>query len=61
LTPAELDVVGYAAAGLSNQAIGEKLFMARATVKAHLAHVYAKLGVSNRTELATLAAERLRE
>jgi predicted ATPase/DNA-binding CsgD family transcriptional regulator len=61
LTPAELDVVGYAAAGLSNQAIGEKLFIARATGKAHLAHVYAKLGVSNRTELATLAAERLRE
>jgi predicted ATPase/DNA-binding CsgD family transcriptional regulator len=61
LTPAELEVVRHAAAGLTNPEIGEKLFVARATVKAHLAHVYAKLGVSNRTELATLAAERLRE
>jgi DNA-binding CsgD family transcriptional regulator len=61
LTPAELEVVRYAAAGLSNPQIAEELFIARATVKAHLAHVYAKLEVSNRTELAALAAERLRE
>ena len=61
LTPAELEVVRHAAAGLTNPEIGEQLFIARATVKAHLAHVYAKLGVSNRTELATLAAERPRE
>jgi DNA-binding CsgD family transcriptional regulator len=61
LTPAELEVVRYAAAGLSNPEIAEKLFIARATVKAHLAHVYAKLEVSNRTGLAALAAERLRE
>jgi DNA-binding CsgD family transcriptional regulator len=61
LTPAELEVVRHAAAGLTNPEIGEKLFIARATVKAHLAHVYAKLGVTNRTELAALAAERLRE
>ena len=61
LTPAELDVVRHAAAGLTNPEIGAKLFIARATVKAHLAHIYAKLGVSNRTELAALAAERLRE
>jgi DNA-binding CsgD family transcriptional regulator len=30
--------------------------MSRGTVKTHLSHVYAKLGVANRTELATLAA-----
>jgi DNA-binding CsgD family transcriptional regulator len=29
--------------------------MSRSTVKTHLSHVYAKLGVTNRTELATLA------
>ena len=29
--------------------------MSRNTVKAHLSHVYAKLGVANRTELALLA------
>jgi DNA-binding CsgD family transcriptional regulator len=33
--------------------------MSRGTVKTHLAHVYAKLGIANRTELATLAAARL--
>jgi len=61
LTPAELEVVRHASAGLTNPEIGERLFIARATVKAHLAHVYAKLGVTNRTELATLAARRARE
>jgi DNA-binding CsgD family transcriptional regulator len=30
--------------------------MSRNTVKAHLTHIFAKLGVANRTELATLAA-----
>jgi DNA-binding CsgD family transcriptional regulator len=35
-----------------------RLFMSRGTVKTHLSHVYTKLGVSNRTELATAAATR---
>jgi DNA-binding CsgD family transcriptional regulator len=30
--------------------------MSRGTVKTHLSHVYAKLGIANRTELATVAA-----
>jgi DNA-binding CsgD family transcriptional regulator len=30
--------------------------MSRSTVKTHLAHVYAKLGVANRTELASATA-----
>jgi DNA-binding CsgD family transcriptional regulator len=42
--------------GLSNPEIGSRLFMSRGTVKTHLSHVYAKLGVANRTELATLAS-----
>jgi DNA-binding CsgD family transcriptional regulator len=33
--------------------------MSRSTVKTHLSHVYAKLGVTNRTELATVAAPHL--
>ncbi|MGH2352932.1 MAG: LuxR C-terminal-related transcriptional regulator, partial [Chloroflexota bacterium] len=36
-----------------------RLFMSRGTVKTHLSHVYAKLGVANRTELATVATARL--
>jgi predicted ATPase/class 3 adenylate cyclase/DNA-binding CsgD family transcriptional regulator len=55
LTPTELEVVGLVVEGLTNPEIGARLFMSRATVKTHLSHVYAKLGVANRTELATLA------
>jgi predicted ATPase/DNA-binding CsgD family transcriptional regulator len=56
LTPTELDVVGLIREGLSNPEIASRLYMSRATVKAHLTHIYAKLGVANRTELATVAA-----
>lgn len=59
LTPTELDVVRLVVAGLSNPQIGARLFMSRATVKTHLSHVYVKLTVSNRTELATLASSHL--
>jgi predicted ATPase/DNA-binding CsgD family transcriptional regulator len=59
LTPTELDVVRLVVDGLSNPEVGKHLFMSRGTVKTHLSHVYAKLGVANRTELATLASLRL--
>ena len=55
LTPTELEVVGLAAAGLTNPAIGERLFISRGTVKTHLLHVFAKLGVHSRAELAAAA------
>ncbi|TCO16820.1 putative ATPase [Kribbella steppae] len=54
LTPTEREVVALAVEGLSNPEIGARLYMSRGTVKTHLAHVYAKLGVANRTELASL-------
>ncbi|OXM62814.1 helix-turn-helix transcriptional regulator [Amycolatopsis vastitatis] len=59
LTPTELEVVKLAAEGCTNPEIGTRLFMSRGTVKTHLAHVYAKLGIANRTELATVAAAQL--
>ena len=59
LTPTELEVVRLVVDGLSNPEIGTKLFMGRGTVKTHLSHVFAKLDVANRTELATLAAGHL--
>ena len=55
LTPTELEVVRLAAAGLTNPAIGERLFISRGTVKTHLQHVFAKLGVHTRAELAVAA------
>jgi predicted ATPase/DNA-binding CsgD family transcriptional regulator len=58
LTPTELRVVGFAAEGLTNPEIAARLFISRDTVKTHLSHIYAKLDVTNRTELARLAASR---
>ena len=57
LTPTEREVVGLVVSGLTNPEIASRLFVSRATVKTHLSHVYAKLGVANRTELAALATE----
>jgi predicted ATPase/class 3 adenylate cyclase/DNA-binding CsgD family transcriptional regulator len=58
LTPAELEVARHAAEGLTNPEIGKRMFIARSTVKTHLAHIYAKLGLRNRSELAAAEAER---
>jgi predicted ATPase/DNA-binding NarL/FixJ family response regulator len=55
LSPVERQVVELASRGLNNPDIARELFMSRNTVKAHLSHAYAKLGVANRTELARLA------
>ena len=58
LTPTELEVVRHAAAGLTNPEIGERMFISRGTVKVHLSHVYAKLGLRNRSEVAAEAMRR---
>jgi DNA-binding CsgD family transcriptional regulator len=58
LTPTELEVVALAAHGLKNPEIGQRLFISAGTVRIHLSHVYAKLGVANRMQLATEATAR---
>ena len=58
LTPTELQVVELAAQGLTNPEIARRMFISRGTVKVHLSHVYAKLNLRNRSELATRAARR---
>ncbi len=58
LTPTELQVVRLAAEGLTNPEIGERMFISRGTVKVHLSHIYAKLDVRNRSELASLVTRR---
>jgi DNA-binding CsgD family transcriptional regulator len=52
LTPTELAVSELVADGLTNPQIGEQLFISRATVKTHLAHIFNKLGVTSRSALA---------
>jgi DNA-binding CsgD family transcriptional regulator len=52
LTASEQAVVDLVAEGLSNPQIGERLFVSRRTVQTHLAHVFAKLDLSSRTQLA---------
>lgn len=52
LTPTEREVVALVAEGLTNPDAAERLFMSRSTVKTHLNHVFAKLGISTRAELA---------
>ena len=56
LTPAELEVVRLVSEGLRNDAIARRLFIAPGTVKVHLSHIFAKLGITTRTELAAQAA-----
>jgi DNA-binding CsgD family transcriptional regulator len=58
LTPTEIEVVRLVAEGLSNPQIGSRLFIGAGTVKTHLAHVFAKLGVGSRAELAAAASRR---
>jgi predicted ATPase/class 3 adenylate cyclase/DNA-binding CsgD family transcriptional regulator len=52
LTPTERDVARLVADGLANNEIAARLFISRRTVQTHLTHVYAKLGIGSRVQLA---------
>nr|WP_249669029.1 response regulator transcription factor [Cellulomonas hominis] len=54
LTPRERDVATAVARGLSNAEIAEQLYLGLATVKTHVAHLFAKLDVTNRVQIARL-------
>jgi len=56
LTDAERRVAGLVGEGLANRDVAERLYLSRYTVETHLKHVFAKLGVSSRAELAALAS-----
>ncbi|HWC10396.1 MAG TPA: LuxR C-terminal-related transcriptional regulator, partial [Acidimicrobiales bacterium] len=58
LTAVELDVVRLVAEGRTNAEIGERLFISVNTVKKHLSHVYAKVDVDGRADLAAQVARR---
>ncbi len=57
LTPAERRVADLVANGRTNAEVAATLFLAERTVASHLTHVYAKLGVRSRTELARKLAD----
>jgi DNA-binding CsgD family transcriptional regulator len=58
LTPTELDVVRLVSDGLGNKDIAARLFISHRTVQTHLTHVYTKLGMASRVQLAQEAARR---
>ena len=57
LTPAERRVAALVAEGRTNREVAAALFLGERTVASHLTHVYAKLGVRSRTELARRLAD----
>ncbi len=52
LTPRETDILELVIEGKSNKDVAEALFLSEKTVKAHLAAIFRKMGVSNRTQAA---------
>jgi DNA-binding NarL/FixJ family response regulator len=57
LTRREWDILGLLAEGHSNREISKRLFLSEKTVKAHLAAIFRKLGVTNRTQAAMMAVQ----
>jgi predicted ATPase/class 3 adenylate cyclase/DNA-binding CsgD family transcriptional regulator len=56
LTRAERDVVKLVSEGLGNKDVAARLFVSPRTVQAHLTHIYTKLGLTSRVQLAQEAA-----
>ena len=57
LTPRELEVMNLIARGRSNTEISAELFLSEPTVKTHVTHIFAKLGVRGRVQAVVLAYE----
>jgi NarL family two-component system response regulator LiaR len=57
LTRRELEVLALLVKGMTNPEIAERLFISRATVKAHVSNILSKLSVSNRSEAVALAVQ----
>ena len=57
LTRRETEVLTLVADGLSNQAIGRRLFLTEGTIKSHLARIYSKLEVDSRTAAIAAATQ----
>ena len=57
MTASELAVARLVAEGLTNREVAERLFVSPHTVNSHLRHVFSKLGINSRVELARLARD----
>ncbi|MBZ5544282.1 MAG: helix-turn-helix transcriptional regulator [Acidobacteriia bacterium] len=55
LSGRELQVIALLARGLTNKQIAQTLSITPVTVKHHLSHIFCKLGIENRLQLAVLA------
>lgn len=58
LSGREIEVLELAAHGRSNKEIASQLHITEATVKSHFVHIFAKLGVTDRTAAVTVALEK---
>ena len=58
LTTREIEVLDLVARGKANKEVARDLYLSEATVKTHLLHIFAKLGVDDRTAAVTVAMER---
>jgi DNA-binding CsgD family transcriptional regulator len=58
LSPRELEVAIWIAKGLTSKEVGAKLFIERGTVDTHVQHIYNKLGIDSRPQLAIWLMER---
>ena len=58
VTEREVEVLELLADGLGNRELARALFVSEATVKSHLSHIYAKLGVDTRAGAVAAAIER---
>ena len=58
VTKREIEVLQLIAGGLTNQAIGKRLFLATETVKSHLRRLLGKLGADNRAHAVAVGLRR---
>lgn len=58
LSPRELEILELVAQGTTNREAAKRLFISEATVKTHLLHIYAKLGVNDRAAAVAVGFDR---